>query len=284
MKAVVVHKSASVDERAWANQFAGGDQLVRNQFPGYNWRGIRVGHPFTIDDLTWNSIVTTVTAAAQAAGSGGVVIIASGHGGAVLDDQGKPDKTHDPFGDGGVINWDPGDLNVDLDWTPQKVRKGLFWDDPVVRYLEPLPIPANPPTRKAEDELRIANKVTNFQIYQKRHDAFEALQKIGQALKASGVARLTFTNCTAGIAPNFMNRLARLCQVEVACFNQKTAVFNDFDLVQRPDPGKSRMVLEKDYSKIVEHGTNTMSARMFSPNLDDNSIAFVGKPGAGVLP
>jgi hypothetical protein len=262
VKSVVVHGAAAAVEKDWSKQFAGLDTDVKNQFSANDW-SVRVPRVFTIPDFTWDKIVATVTGAAQAAGAGGVVIVASGHGGAVPNDP-----------DGGVINWDATDGDVDLDWDPQKVRKGLFWDDPVVRYIEPIPH-GSPATRKAEDERDIANKVKNFQILQKRHDAFDALQKIGQALKANDVARLTFTNCTAGRAQGFMTRLAKLCQVEVACFNQKTKVLDDGTLGF--NPGKARMILDRDSARDGL-GTNIVSARIFSPNLDDNSIAFVAQP------
>lgn len=262
MKAVVVHGSAAAVEKDWSKQFAGLDPDVKAQFSKNNW-AIRVPRVFTIPDFTWDKIVETVTNAAQAAGAGGVVIVASGHGGAVPNDP-----------DGGVINWDPTDVDVDLDWVPKKVRKGLFWDDPVVRYIDPIPF-GNPPNRKGEDERDIKNKVKDFQVLQKRHDAFDALEKMGKALKASGIARLTFTNCTTGSAQAFMKRLAKLCQVEVACFSQKTMVLDDhtFGLT----PGKARMIMEKDKATDGK-GTNIMSARIFSPDLDDRSIAFVASP------
>jgi hypothetical protein len=266
MKTVVVHAAAMPVELDWANQFAGKDTDVRNQFSALDW-SVRSSTVFTISGFTWDVIVSTVTNAAQAAGTGGVVIIASGHGGAVL--QG------DANGDGGVINWDPTDrVDIDRAWTPEKIHKGLFWDDMVARYLDPIPH-ANPPNQKGIDEQNIAKKVPNFQIIQKRHDAFDALQKIGQALKTSGVARLTFTVCTAGRATAFMNRLAKICQVEVACFKEPTVVLDDgtFGL----NPGKSRLVLERDQSSNGR-GTNILSARVFSPNLDDNSIAHVATP------
>jgi hypothetical protein len=265
MKAVVVHVAAAAVELDWAKQFAGLDADVKNQFSAFNW-SVRVPRVFTIPAFTWDAIVATVTAAAQAAGVGGVVLIASGHGGAVL--QG------DPNGDGGVVNWDPTDGNVDLDWTPQKIRKALFWDDMVARYLDKIPL-GQPDTQKGIDEQNIANKVTNFQLIQKRHDAFDALDKIGKALVANGVARLTFTVCTAGRATAFMNRLAKICQVEVACFKEKTVVLDDgtFNF----NPGKARLILERD-QLTNGSGTNTMAARVFSPDLDDSSIAKVGVP------
>ena len=266
MKAVVVHRASAQVELDWAKQFAGLDPDVKSQFSAYDWSA-RVSRVFTIQDFTWDSIVATVTSAAQAAGAGGVVIVASGHGGAVFE--------NDPNGDGGVINWDPTDtVDVDRDWTPQKIHKGLFWDDPVVRYIDPIPM-GNPPTRKAEDERDIANKVKNYQILQKRHEAFDALQKMGQALKASDVARLTFTNCTTGHAKAFMKRLAKLCQVEVACFSEETRVLDDHTFGYTPR--KSRMIMERDKGRD-QQGSNIMSARIFSPNLDDSRIAFVAQP------
>jgi hypothetical protein len=269
MKAVVVHSQATQDEKNWANQFAGLDPVVKGQFSAVDW-AIRVARVFTINGFTWDAIVSTVSDAARAAGTGGVVIVASGHGGAVFE--------NDPNGDGGMINFDPTDADVDMDWTSRKIRKGLFWDDMVARYLDPIPM-GNPPNQKAIDERDIAKKGAGWELIQKRHDAFEALDKIGQALKDSGVARLTFTVCTAGRARGFMNRLAKLSHTEVACFKEITAVFND----DRPgygqnNGGKARLTLNRDFTSGPGHGTNTLSARVFSPNLDDTSIAFVGRP------
>jgi len=118
---------------------AGLDLDVRKQFAGIDW-SLRSPKVFTIPAFTWDAIVSTVTDAAQAAGGGGVVIIASGHGGAVFK--------NDPNGDGGLINWDPTDrLDVRRDWTPTDIRKGLFWDDMVARYLDPIPM-GNPPLKR----------------------------------------------------------------------------------------------------------------------------------------
>jgi hypothetical protein len=137
MKTVVVHSAAKPVELDWAKQFAGLDPDVKNQFSAADW-DIRTPRVFSIPAFTWDAIVSTVSDAARSAGSGGVVIVASGHGGAVFEG--------DPNGDGGVINWDATDSNVALDWTPQAVRKGLFWDDMVARYLDPIPF-GNPPNQ-----------------------------------------------------------------------------------------------------------------------------------------
>jgi hypothetical protein len=262
MKAVVVHSAAKAVELDWAKQFAGLDLLIKNQFSAVDW-SVRTPRVFTIRDFTWNSIVSTISDAAIAAGAGGVVIVASGHGGVVPGDP-----------NGGVINWDPTDGNVALGWTPADVRKGLFWDDMVARYLDPIPM-GNPPNQKGIDENNINARVKDFAIIQKRHDAFEALDKIGQALKAHSVARLTFTNCTSGRATAYMDRLAKYCRAEVACFKEKTRVLNDdtFGL----NPGKSRMILDRD-SLQNGLGTNTLAARVFTPDLDDSSIAQVANP------
>lgn len=266
MKTVVVHGAAKPVEIDWAKQYAGLDSAVKSQFATVADWPVRVPRVFTITGFTWADVVSTVSAAAQAASTGGVVIVASGHGGAVF--QG------DPNGDGGVINWDPTDGNVDLDWTTTKIRKGLFWDDMVARYLDPIPM-GNPPNQKGIDEQNIRDKVKDFQIIQRRHDAFVALQAIGQACKSNGVARLTFTVCTAGRATAFMKRLANICQVEVACFKETTMVLDDATF--GVNPGKSRLILEKDKSRDGT-GTNIPAARVFSPKLDDTSIATVAKP------
>ena len=85
-----------------------------------------------------------------------------------------------------------------------------------------------------------------------------------------------------------MDRLAKLMVVEVACFKETTVVFNDgFDADPKDPPrrrpnslkGKSRMILERDKAPLgQDKGTNIPPARIFSPDLDNASIAFVGKP------
>lgn len=132
-----------------------------------------------------------------------------------------------------------------------------------------------PPTLKAADEDKIKRKVRDWEILQKRHDAFEALEKIGKALQDNKVARLTFTVCNAGSSKNFMDRLAKHCHAEVACFKLLTKVLDDgtFGIT----PGKARLVLDRDSARDGQ-GTNAPRARVVSPNLDDSSIAYVAPP------
>jgi hypothetical protein len=296
MKVVVVHSASARVELDWANQFAGAgpEAAQETAFPGPHW-AFRVRRVLTIPGFVaganrWVPIVDTVKAAATAAGQGGVVIIASGHGGAVPAGTG-----FDP--DGGMINWDPTETDVGKVWTdPATVKKGLFWDDTIARYVETRQF-ASPPTRKAEDEAAIKKADEVFAKTKKRPDvslqegrllAFNALDEMGKALKAAGVNRLSFTNCTAGAATRFMDRLAKIMGVQVACFKETTFVFNDGFDVDPKDPskkrpnslkGKSRMILERDKAPVgVNGGTNIPSARVFSPDLDNASIAFVGKP------
>jgi hypothetical protein len=134
---------------------------------------------------------------------------------------------------------------------------------------------ARPGTLKEQDEQNIRNKVKNFRILQMRHDAFDALQAIGQALQANNARRLTFTVCTAGAATGFMDRLAKHCHAQVACFKITTKVLDDhtFGIT----PGKARLVLDRDSQKDGL-GSNTRRARVFSPNLDDATIARVSNP------
>lgn len=296
MKDVVVHSASSQVELDWANQFAGAgtEAAQETAFPGPHW-AVRVRRVLTIPGFVaganrWVPIVNTVKAAATAAGQGGVVIIASGHGGAVPTGTG-----FDP--DGGMINWDPTETDVGKAWTdPATVKRGLFWDDFIARYVETRQF-ANPPTRKAEDEAAIKKADEVFAKTKKRPDtslqegrllAFNALDEMGKALKGAGVNRLSFTNCTAGAATRFMDRLAKIMGVQVACFKETTLVYNDGFDVDPKDPskkrpnslkGKSRMILERDKAPLgVNGGTNIPSARVFSPDLDNAPIAFVGKP------
>lgn len=263
MKAVVVHQAAKVVERDWATQYAGLDAAVKAEFATTADFPIRVPRVFTIPALNWNDIVKTVSDAAKAAGAGGVVIIASGHGGV-----GRPP-------DEGIINWDATDGNVDRGWIDGKVNKGLFWDEDIAQYIDSLGPFARPNTLKEQDEQNINNKVKNSKILQMRHDAFDALQAIAQALQANQTRRLTFTVCTAGAATGFMDRLAKHCHAQVACFRITTMVLDDatFGI----NPGKARLVLERD-SQVDGRGSNTRRARVFSPDLDDTSIARVSNP------
>jgi hypothetical protein len=280
MKAVVVHKDAAPIEKAWANQYAGLDAAVKAQFvtgPA-DW-AVRVTRVFTIPALTWTDIIKTVKDAAQAAGAGGVVILASGHGGSAGPDD-------------GIINWDatepPGGTHVRSYTdphtglpTPDKVGKALFWDGTVARYTDPIPH-GLPPTLKEEDEAKIKAKISGFQALQKRHDAFDALQQIGNALQTSGVRRLTFTVCNAGASQNFMTRLAKHCHAQVACFKVLTLAFDDGTIKNshgtfKYNPGKARLILDSDQATDIQ-GTNRPQARVVSPDLDDSRIAVVANP------
>jgi hypothetical protein len=238
---------------------------VKTQFPpGQADWGVRVSQVFTIAALSWTHIVKAVSDAAQAAGQDGIVIIASGHGGSV-------------DADAGILNWDatevPGGTHV-RDWKPGKVGKGLFWDEPISKYTDPIPF-GMPPTLKEEDEERIRRQVAGWQILKQRHDAFDALDKIAQALQQNKVRRLTFTVCNAGRSTNFLTRLAKHCRTEVACFSLLTRVLDDGTFGYTP--GKARLVLDRDSTRDGQ-GTNTARARVFSPDLDDPTMAFVAKP------
>jgi hypothetical protein len=297
MKDVVVHSASAQVELDWAKQFAGeGSEAGQEQaFPGPHW-AVRVRRVFTIPGFAagpnrWTPIVDTIKAAGAAAGAGGVVIVASGHGGAVPTGGGQFDP------DGGMINWDPTEHDVGKAWTdPATIKKGLFWDDVIARYVETRQF-ASPPTRKAEDEAAVKQADEVFKKTKRRPDvslqegrllAFDALDQMGKALKLAGVKRLAFTNCTAGAATRFLDRLAKITGVEIACFKETTFVFNDGFEVDPKDPtktrfnslkGKSRMILERDRKPPGGNGgTNIPSARVFSPDLDNASIAHVGVP------
>jgi hypothetical protein len=272
MKAVVVHRDAAQVEKDWATQYAGLDAGVKAQFATgpADWV-VRVNRVFTIPTLSWSAIVQTVSDAATAAGQDGVVILASGHGGSV-------------DADAGIINWDatepPGGTHARA-WTdkqgnptPGTIGKALFWEETVSKYTDPIPF-GMPPTLKEEDEDKIKRKVANWEVLQKRHDAFEALEKIGKALQDNKVKRLTFTVCNAGASTNFMTRLAKHCHSQVACFKLLTKVLDDGTFGYTP--GKARLILDRDSARDGQ-GTNVPRARVVSPDLDDSSIAFVANP------
>ena len=258
MKAVVVHSASARVELDWANQFAGAGSEAAQEtaFPGPHW-AVRVRKVFTIAGFgtgatRWTPIVDAVKAAAVAAGQGGVVIVVSGHGGAVPSGAGFDL-------DGGMINWDPTETDVGKVWTdPATVKKGLFWDDTIARYTETRQF-ANPPTRKAEDEAAIkkadeaakTGKRPDVSLPEGRLLAFKALDEMGKALKAAGVARLSFTNCTSGAATRFMDRLAKLMGVQVACFKETTVVYNDGFEVDPKDPKKKRSNSLKGKSRMI---------------------------------
>lgn len=264
MKTVVVNSNAMPIEKDWAKQFAGLDREVKAQFATTVDWPVRAAQVFTIAGTAWNNVISTVSEAAKVAGAGGVVIIASGHGGVVPGDL-----------NAGMINWDASDSDVTRVWEDGKAGKGIFWDEVIAQYTDEISPFSRPKTRKEEDEQKVRNKSSDAKMAKMRLDAFDALEKIGKALKDNGVNRLTFTVCTAGAATKFMDRLAKHCGVQVACFKKPTKVLDDHTFGHTP--GKARLVMDSDSAKD-NNGTNKMSARVFSPNLDDTSLAHVGNP------
>jgi len=264
MKTAVVHSNAKPVEKDWSKQFAGLDPDVKSQFASTVDWSVRTAQVFTIPGTSWNDVVATVSNAASAAGAGGVVIIASGHGGVVPNDLRA-----------GIINWDASDGDVTRVWEDGKFGKGIFWDEVIAQYTDEISPFSRPKTRKEEDELKVNNKSPGAKMAKLRLDAFDALQKIGKALQDQKVRRLTFTVCTAGAATQFMDKLAKHLHTQVACFKITTAVLDDHTFGHTP--GKARLILERDRS-ADNKGTNTMGARVFSPSLDDTSIAYVANP------
>lgn len=265
MKTVVVHSNAKPVEKDWSKQFAGLDPDVKSQFASTVDWSVRTAKVFTIPGNSWSDVVTTVSNAASAAGAGGVVIIASGHGGVVPNDLRA-----------GIINWDASDGDgVTRVWEDGKFGKGIFWDELIAQYTDELSPVSRPKTRKEEDELKVQNKSPDAKMAKLRLDAFDALEKIGKALQDQKVRRLSFTVCTAGAATQFMDKLAKHLHTQVACFKITTRIFDDGTFGHIP--GKARLVLERD-TLPDNKGTNTMEARVFSPSLDDTSIAYVATP------
>ena len=273
MKAVLVHSSAKAIEKDWSNQYAGLDAAVKKEFETVADFDQRVAKVFFIKALTWPGIIAGVTEAAAAAGTGGTVVVASGHGGA----GGDPSL--------GIINWDATDSDVARGWEAEKdMNKGLFWDEVTMQYIDPRPATSTDKTRKAEDERKISENPNN-KLARGRLDAFDGLTKIAAVLKANGIARLSFTVCTAGKAKVFMNRMAGHLGCEVACYNEPPAVFDDGTLGFRP--GKARLILDSDSGPEKDPltpSTNRSRARCIAPNLDSSLIAFVGKPAKPATP
>jgi hypothetical protein len=261
MKAVVVHCNAAVIEKDWAQQFAGLDAAVKKEFIDIVPWDQRVSKVFTVEKISWAGIVLAVSNAAAAAGAGGVVVIASGHGGFAEGDE-----------TAGIVNWDASDGNVNRAWNKEQLGQGLFWDEYIMGYVDPIHL-GNPPTHKAEDEAAL-KKNKDAVIPKKRLEAFDALMQISKALSSNKVQRLAFTVCSAGRAPKFLDRMATHLKTDVACFKFKTKVLDDstFGIV----PGKARLIMESDQAADGK-GSNTRRARVFSPNLDNSAIAYVAK-------
>lgn len=264
MKVAVVHTGADQVEKDWAKQFAGLDAQVKKQFDTVvNWveRSTKVHF---IQNVTWSDTVTTVSAAIKNAGAGGTVVIVSGHGGAVPANINR-----------GILIWDPNATSVALTWTPGGFGNGMFWDGDHIGY----DTSSTGPSQKAVDEKNIAEDKSpgkkDTEHKQKRLEAFQALDQIRVAIAATKIRRLSFTSCTAGAATGFIDGLAKFLKTEVAAFNQETRVIDDTQY--KPSvQGKSRLILEADDTADGK-GTNVMLARANSPNLDDPSIAHVGK-------
>jgi hypothetical protein len=264
MKVAVVHTGAAQVEKNWANQFAGLDAQVKKQFDTVvNW-GQRSTKVHFIPNVTWSDTVTTVSAAIKSAGAGGTVVIVSGQGGAVPGNINR-----------GILIWDPNATTVALAWRPGDFGNGMFWDGDHIGY----DTSSTGPSQKAVDEKNIADDTSpgkkDTEHKQKRLEAFQALDQIRVAIAATKIRRLSFTSCTAGAATGFIDGLAKFLKTEVAAFNQETAVIDDTQY--KPSvQGKSRLILKADDTADGK-GTNVMLARANSPNLDDPSIAHVGK-------
>ncbi len=264
MKVAVVHTGAAQVERDWAKQFAGLDAQVKKQFDTVvNWaeRSTKV---HLIPSVTWSDTVTTVSAAIKSAGVGGTVVIVSGHGGAVPGNINR-----------GILIWDPNAATVALAWRPGDFGNGMFWDGDHIGY----DTSSTGPSQKAVDEKNIADDTSpgkkDTEHKQKRLEAFRALDQIRVAIAGTKIRRLSFTSCTAGAATGFIDGLAKFLKTEVAAFNQETEVIDDTQY--KPSvQGKSRLILKADDTADGQ-GTNVMLARANSPNLDDTSIAHVGK-------
>jgi hypothetical protein len=264
-KVAVVHTNAPQLETDWAKQYAGLDAEVKKQFETVvNW-GERSTKVHFIANVNWSDTVTTVSSAIKNAGVGGTVVIVSGHGGAV------PGNTNR-----GIVVWDPNAPTVALTWTANGFGNGMFWDGDHIGYNTS----SVGPSQKEVDEKNIADDTSagkkDTEHKQKRLEAFLALDQIRVAIAATKIKRLTFTSCTAGAATGFIDGLAKFLKTEVAAFNQETSVMDDTQY--KPSVlGKSRLIL--DAHKAADgQGTNVMLARANSPNLDDPSIAHVGKP------
>ena len=165
---------------------------------------------------------------------------------------------------------------VTLAWKPGEFANGIFWDGDHIGY----DTSSIGPSLKAVDEKNIADDKSpgkkDTEHKPKRLEAFQALDQIRVAIAATKIRRLSFTSCTAGAATGFIDGLAKFLKTEVAAFNQTTEVIDDTQF--KPSvQGKSRLILEADDTADGK-GTNVMLARANSPNLDDPSIAHVGKP------
>lgn len=266
MKVAVCANAGGVAEVQWAKQWAGLDPAVKSQFPNVDW-GIRSPQVVWITALDWPAIVAAITQAAGAAGANGLVVVVSGHGGSACV---KNDKLipRCPDTELGICNFDPTEPpGTKRGWDSLHVGKGLFFDHDVVTYTDNIPF-GNPPTLKEKDELSISSRTGDWQVFTKRREAWEALQKIGNTLRRQSVRRITFTVCSIGGSPGFVDKLAKQCGSEVATFKFLTAAGQD-------QSGKARLILLRD---PPGRGTNIDEARVYSPDLDDPSISYVGHP------
>src|SRR5262249_30253404 len=147
-----------------------------------------------------------------------------------------------------------------------------FFDRDISTYTDTRPF-FNPPTLMAEDELAIKKKAPGWHVLQKRLDAFNALQQIGNALHNNRIQRFGFLVCSAGASTTFMNRLAVQFRAEVACFTHLTAAYNDGQ--------KATLILARDQGLDPQRFPSSSDqplARVAGPALWDPSIAYIATP------
>jgi hypothetical protein len=106
-----------------------------------------------------------------------------------------------------------------------------------------------------------------------RWEARRNYDRIGEILRHRQIYRIVFLSCSLGASPEFMDNIATDWGVQVAAFKFHVTVKPPDNF---PD-GKARFVFKSDIDTPGQ-GTNTPWARVLTPSLDDNSIAYVTDP------
>jgi hypothetical protein len=275
MKKVLLHWKKTEEDEAWARQFAGEDsQLVQayqpaNFPPDTNLPDFAIRQRVGIagNTPTWAALIQGIQDAAVATGRDGLVFLLGGHGGSrcVTDDDQIVPKCQ--FQDVGTIFFDP--------------DKRLGCNQEILAYTEPRAYLMNVSLHDADLQAIVKNKPGDFLQVGKDHwtnakqrwEIWSNFDRIGRILRSNQIFRVVFLSCSVGASPQFLDRIADAWGVQVAAFKFHVTVLPPVNLPDR----KARFVFKKD-KDTPGRGTNVPLARVFTPSLDDPTIAYVARP------
>jgi len=275
MNKVLLYWNKTREDDTWARQFAGDDSSLvsfyapQNFPPGTNLPDFPIRKRIAIAAHvpTWDAFMHGIEDAAALAGSGGLIFLLGGHGGSACVDQNDHIDPRCRDREVGTVFFDP------------DFRLGFNQD--VVTYRDIKRDLMNQSLHDVDMKAILDRKTGSVRPLGKKHhtnagqrwEAWNHYDRIGKILRYRNIFRIVFLSCSLGGSPDFMDDIARDWGAQVAAFKFHVTVIPAENL----DDRKARFVFKSDMNTPGQ-GTNVATARVFTPSLDDNSIAYVAKP------